>query len=414
MWTKALLTIMSFLIVLFATVRVRDKFFAQKFLHLVVSVATLLLYYALPKLQFLTLVAIFVFINAFVLPSSIFARKFGVVLYPLAVFIIALFFYENEKVFTLSLYPMFFADPLGALAGRYLGRKKFVCNKTIEGSLIIFLFNILFLLSGEIPFREAILIAFVLALVEAASPAGIDNISVPLVAMAILGGWGSMPLWMTLPVALVVGAIIALAGWLTICGSVAAVALGTLILYAGGFKWVIPLIVFVTLASIFGRILGSGEKSRKATQVYANGGISAIMAVFYAIFHREIFYFMHLSAVASMLADTLATEIGMRFARHSYLITTFRPVRKGTSGGVSEWGFLGALLGASVIASFAGKEFFLPVAMSGFLGSVVDSYLGAIFERRGLWNNDVTNFLAALSGAVIFFFLSGNIGLLFF
>ena len=408
MWAEALIVIASFLIVLKVVYLMRDKFLAQKLLHLYVSVATLLLYYSLPEEYFIALTSLFVIINIRVLPSYMFSRKSGVVLYPLAVLIAAIFFYDNERVFTLSLYPMFFSDPLGALVGRYFGKLKFLCNKTIEGTLAVFSMNIFLFLSGGFSFFEATIISVVLALVELISFKGLDNLSVPIFAMAILGGWGSLPLWIALPVSLIVGLFIVLVKWLDSCGAMAAAVLGLVVLYSGGFKWVIPLITFVATASVIGRIIGDKEKTRKANQVFANGGVSAIMAVLYSIFHQDIFFYMHLSAVASMLADTLATEMGMRFSKGSYLITNFTPVKKGTSGGVSIPGFLGALLGSIIIALFAGYQHFISVVISGFLGSLVDSYLGAVFERRGLWNNDITNFLASLSGALIYFIIHGG------
>ena len=408
MWIEALLVLLSFLIMLLVVYLMKDKFLSQKLLHLFVSVATLLLYYSLPKEYFLVLTASFIIINAVLLPSHLFTAKSGVILYPAAVFITALFFYDNEKVFILSLYPMFFSDPLGALIGRYFGRVKLICNKTLEGTVAIFLMNSILFLTGGLYILEAVVIALVLTLVELSSPYGLDNLSVPLFAIAIFGGWGFTTLWVAFPVALIVGLIIAVVKWLDSCGAMAATVLGLLVLYSGGFRWVVPLIVFVATASIVGRIIGDKEKTRKANQVFANGGVSAIMAVLYAIFHQDVFFYMHLSAVASMLADTLATEVGTRFSKYSYLITNFAPVKKGTSGGVSMWGFSGAMLGSIIIALFAGSQYFIPVAISGFLGSVVDSYLGALFERKGFWNNDITNFLASMSGALIFYIIYGN------
>ncbi len=406
MWIEALIVILAQGIIALALLTLNDRFMAQKLLHLSVGVSTLILYNLLPPKIFIALTFL-VMLLLILVPSRYFHKKLGVVAYPLSVLIVAFFFHDNSHVFTYSLYPMFFADPLGALVGRYFGRKKIACGKTLEGTLVVYLINFLLFFMGGFSPVDSAFISLVLTLLEVSSPGGLDNLTVPLSAMAILGGWGYVELWIALPISLVIALLIGIARWLTLCASLAVASLGAIILYAGGLAWVLPLIAFVGVASAVGRLLGSDEKTRDVNQVFANGGVSAFLAVIYAIMHLDLLFYMHLSAVAAMMADTLATEIGMKFSRQSYLITNLHPVRKGISGGVSGWGFLGALVGALIISAFAGSEF-VPVAVSGFMGSIIDSYLGAIFERRGLWNNDVTNFLAAVSGAMLYLIISGG------
>ncbi len=406
MWIEALIVIASQGIIALALLSLKDKFLAQKLLHLTIGVSTLMLYNILPFEIFFSLSLLATAFLA-LMPGKIFHKKFGVVAYPLSVSLAAFFFYDNNFVFTYSLYPMFFADPLGAIVGRYFGRNRIPCGKTLEGTAVVYGINFLIFLTGGFSLVDSAFISFILTLLEISSPGGLDNVTVPLSAMAILGGWGYMELWISLPISLVVALMITLAGWLTLCASLAAASLGTIILYAGGLMWVIPLIVFVGLASIAGRFFGSDEKIRNVNQVFANGGVSAFLAILYSIMHLDVLFYMHLSAVAAMMSDTLATEVGMKFSRYSYLITSFKPVSKGTSGGVSGWGFVGALVGALIISVFA-MDKFLPVALSGFVGSLIDSYLGALFERRGLWNNDVTNFLSAAFGSLFFLMVFGG------
>ncbi len=406
MWAEALIVIVAQGLIFLALLSLKDRFLAQKLLHLTIGVSTLMLYNILPFELFLSLSLIAIALLILV-PHRIFHKKFGVVAYPLSVSIVAFFFYDNSFVFTYSLYPMFFADPLGAIVGRYFGKNRISCGKTLEGTAVVYIVNFLIFHLGGFSLVDSAFISFVLTLLEVSSPGGLDNFAVPLSAMAILGGWGHMELWVSLPISLIVALLISMLGWLTICGSLAVASLGTIILYSGGLMWVVPLVVFVALASLVGRILGSEEKTRDVNQVFANGGVSAFLAVLYAIMHLDILFYMHLSAVAAMMADTLATETGMRFSRGSYLITNLKPVEKGVSGGVSGWGFFGAILGAVVVSLFAGR-YFLAVAFSGFAGSIVDSYLGALFERRGLWNNDITNFLSALFGSLFFLVVFGG------
>lgn len=98
--------------------------------------------------------------------------------------------------------------------------------------------------------------------------------------------------------------------------------------------------------------------------------------------------------------DTWSSELGVLSDEQPRLITNFKPVRKGTNGGVTKAGLLaavaaGCLLGLTfVILGFlttnctfntAMKQLWLiPVsALAGLFGSVIDSLLGATLQYSG-------------------------------
>ena len=152
------------------------------------------------------------------------------------------------------------------------------------------------------------------------------------------------------------------------------------------------------------------------------------------ISQTHIFYILFAGSIAAVCADTWSTEIGTFFKSKTINILTFHKVKQGESGGVSIYGTIGALCGAVIIScvSLFWLEndklfFFLTIASAGFLGSIIDSILGAsiqakfkckvcseITERkfhcgtktefvRGVkWiNNDLVNFFTALSGSAL-------------
>ena len=92
--------------------------------------------------------------------------------------------------------------------------------------------------------------------------------------------------------------------------------------------------------------------------------------------------------LASVNADTWATELGTLNPSPPRIITDLRKrVEAGTSGGVSLWGTIAALLGASVIGVLAAVLYpnvdwslFLLITISGLLGSLFDSLLGATVQ----------------------------------
>ena len=103
------------------------------------------------------------------------------------------------------------------------------------------------------------------------------------------------------------------------------------------------------------------------------------------------------AAIAEATSDTWAGEIGRLSKKPPVSLKTGKIVSRGVSGGVTLLGYGGGLLGAAFIAVFwyvlfSGKsgpmDLFmnkLPfglavVALSGFAGCILDSFLGAFFQ----------------------------------
>jgi uncharacterized membrane protein len=168
--------------------------------------------------------------------------------------------------------------------------------------------------------------------------------------------------------------------------------------------------------------------------VLANGGVAGGLMVLWMITEWPHLYPYYCAALATATADTWATEVGTLSGQRPRLISSFRPAPPGTSGGVTLAGLLSALAGGMAIglsgwvflrAETGAWQILWLVGLSGLLGSLADSLLGAtlqvqyrcpacggITERRlhcegrrtapvsglGWMNNDVVNFLATLSG----------------
>ncbi|HEX4604785.1 MAG TPA: DUF92 domain-containing protein [Candidatus Angelobacter sp.] len=142
---------------------------------------------------------------------------------------------------------------------------------------------------------------------------------------------------------------------------------------------------------------------RTAAQAMANLGIAALVVAI----APAGWPVLALAALAEAAADTSSSEIGMAFPGKTFLITTFKTVPAGIDGGISLLGTLAALAGAAAVAAAAVLSGLVPtqaavvIIGAGFFGTVVDSLLGAIFERRGWLDNDLVNLLstAAATGA---------------
>jgi uncharacterized protein (TIGR00297 family) len=135
---------------------------------------------------------------------------------------------------------------------------------------------------------------------------------------------------------------------------------------------------------------------RTAAQAMANLGIAALVVAIAGAGWPVL----ALAALAEAAADTSSSEIGMAFPGKTLLVTNFKPVPAGTDGGISFFGTIAALAGAASVAAAAVATGLVPasqiaiIILAGFFGTVIDSLLGAVFERRNLLNNDLVNLLS--------------------
>jgi uncharacterized protein (TIGR00297 family) len=115
------------------------------------------------------------------------------------------------------------------------------------------------------------------------------------------------------------------------------------------------------------------------------------------------------AALAEAAADTVSSEYGQAAARPTFLITSGQPIAPGTDGGVSLAGSVSGVLAATLVVAtcVAGgavpASAFLPLVLAGSLGMVVDSFLGALWERRGRLSNNTVNLLGTCSAATFAF-----------
>ena len=135
---------------------------------------------------------------------------------------------------------------------------------------------------------------------------------------------------------------------------------------------------------------------RTAAQAMANLGIAALVVAIAATGWPVL----ALAALAEAAGDTSSSEIGMAFPGKTLLVTNFKSVPPGTDGGMSLFGTIAALLGAASVAVAAVATGLVPISrlatimLAGFFGTIVDSLLGAVFERRGLLDNDLVNLIS--------------------
>jgi uncharacterized protein (TIGR00297 family) len=246
-------------------------------------------------------------------------------------------------------------------------------------------------------------------------------------------------------------------GSLSRSGTAGALIVGTIIFGLGGWLWGVLLAVFFISASALSHFKEREKASvaekfekghrRDIGQVMANGGLGAVIAVLSVVVPatvvpRELWFYLFIGVMATVTADTWATELGTLSQSPPRLITSGRPVEVGTSGGISPLGTGVSLLGGLLIGLTAGllgaiagllslnEAIILAFtgAAAGASGSLIDSLMGATIQQiyfcdtcqketerklhrcgtitrplRGWsWmNNDLVNLISSLGGGLV-------------
>ena len=195
------------------------------------------------------------------------------------------------------------------------------------------------------------------------------------------------------------------------------VLVGIILLVFANPRWLLVMIVFFILGSMATKYKFEYKKrigveqgqsgARGYRNVFANGIAATAAAVLFGVFQQPVFIVMYVGCVATAAADTLASEIGVT-GGIPWMITTLKKVPIGTNGGVTLVGESVALIGGAFVVSVA--AFLLGVitlpmlvacTIAGFIGTNIDSVIGATLENRGFLGNAGTNLIATVGGGIV-------------
>ena len=195
-------------ILLIITEKILDKYpeASRKVLHIMVgNVAFLLPIFQTKEIMAFVAAGPFIFFTFLMSPhtpiksirgkTSAAGHGMGLVYYSITWTILAYLFFDNMVVIAIGILAMSYGDGFASIIGLKFGKKKyniFGDEKSYVGSFAMFLFTfittIVALLYYEIPITNYVLfvliiIALVSAIVEGFTPKGLDNLSVPFVAV---------------------------------------------------------------------------------------------------------------------------------------------------------------------------------------------------------------------------------------
>lgn len=188
--------------------------------------------------------------------------------------------------------------------------------------------------------------------------------------------------------------------------------LGYIIILTQGLNWFLVLLVFFITSTLVTKYkysqkerYGVSQKRRRVENVLGNGLIPLAFALYGDIYG-------YLGALATANADTFSSEIGVLSKNEPVSVLDFKTkVKRGSNGGVSNLGNLFMFIGSSLIAFSAFFLFqswllFWLSLWAGVFGCMIDSFLGATLENKGMIGNSLVNLLATLSGGLLALFLS--------
>lgn len=235
-------------------------------------------------------------------------------------------------------------------------------------------------------------------------------------------------------------------------GMTAAVIMGTIYFGAGDVFWFGILLIFFITSTLLSKWKQDGKREleesyaktgrRDAGQVMANGGLGMLACLGYWLAPGWFWIYAFIGIMATVTADTWATELGGLSRKEPRFVLTGKRVPRGTSGGVSLAGTLAAIAGGALIGissllllklahyhqiPLSGWSMLLVGGAGGLAGAYADSLLGATVQRmyrctvcgkivevhehcgqptvlyRGykLMNNDAVNLISSAVGGLI-------------
>lgn len=345
----------------------------------------------------------------------------GTVYYAISMFVLsgAGFILGWKTLPFIGLLIMAYGDGLAAIAGKRWGLSKpfsFAPQKTLVGSAVVAVAAFIITAGCIFAFASpaqlevtgwpmvlviAAATAVFSAFIELTGSKGCDNLILPIgsgLFATLCLYFGSMGFYLYLCIAAAILIFAYKLRAITPDGIVAAL-LTAATLYALGGMWIgASLLVFFILGSGVSRLRNSHKQ--KAEQLQELGGprnwkqvlcnsLPACVLLWISVFYPQpSLLLLSFGVFCAAAADTFSSELGMMSKGKVYNILNGKPMQRGLSGGVSLTGLAAGLTGSLLLAILALPEFgwkgVIFVGALGFLGSVIDSILGAAFQRKYL------------------------------
>ncbi len=200
-------------------------------------------------------------------------------------------------------------------------------------------------------------------------------------------------------------------------GAITGSVLAMIIFFGAGLESLIALLIFFVLGSYASSwkkdikkqfsLTQENEGKRGIANALANGGTAVLLSIIaiLATDYQHIISMMIIASFATACSDTLSSELGNIYGKKYFNIVTLKSSIRGLDGAISKQGLWFGVLGSLAVelSTFAFQKDYKLIfilTVSGFLGNIIDSVLGATLQRRRYLNNHHVNFLATLTGSL--------------
>ncbi len=340
-------------------------------------------------------------------------KSYGLFYFGLSTAIVALVCYlagESLYLYTgIAYYCLALGDGFAPLVAKLFKKHNLQLrpNKSLAGTVSVFVISFLAAFVFSRIFRMELDIIFLLSVAaltcvtEFYGVKGTDNLFIEFFVFGylVLNHYGlvSLPLQIVLIASPALACLAIYSGAMSVDGGICAFFLFALVGYFGeGFVpvlFIALLFLLSTVVSVIGKKVQKarngrkeGHKARRAYQITAVGLFAIIALILHKTTGRTLFYYIFFLALTEQIADSMASDLGSLTKGKNVSIITFRPVEKGISGGISVLGTFCALVSSFVLMGIPlalGKvdvRVFLVVSILAFLGTLVDSIVGALAQ----------------------------------
>ena len=333
-------------------------------------------------------------------------KSLGTVYYCIALTILAVVLFRTEQlkyIGAIAVLILGYADGIGGLISEYLGKHEFgFGHKSAEGSFAVFtisfvisyvLFNML--LYSDLALEYSFFIACFATMIELFSIGGIDNLTLPLGTALVTYMLIREPLFTKFSLAFAISGLVVwvalLNRMLSYAGGISAMVLGVIMFYYDGPVAALAVIFFFLTSAILEHYhnIPKEEKVKSFVQVMENAIPFIMFGLMYYGTNSEVALVCLYTAIAGACSDTWGSGIGYYSKEKVLNVLTFKPIKKGESGGITMLGTLGEFLGALAIALMSlllgGKNMVaraLIILVFGFFTAYLDSIFGILLQVK--------------------------------
>ena len=182
-------------------------------------------------------------------------------------------------------------------------------------------------------------------------------------------------------------------------GTISSIFMGNLVYLVTGIGGFILVIEFFIIGFIGTKFRFKQKRKKGLAQekdgirswenVLANGFAFSLFGTIYHYTNNELFLFAFIASIAIATGDTLATEIGLLSSNKPKLITNFKDVEAGKSGGITILGIFASIIGiiiiiiSSLVIGFVLNYYSIfAIIIGSFVGILIDSIIGATIQAQ--------------------------------